>query len=822
MSILTLLTSDPGRFGGWGRHPGLTLTPLALAFMPGSASAQSFDLSGGDPLYLFGGAVMGAILVGLIGLRIIDRKNKKLADIEAATVRLQQTAAQFIQLLFAGPDPVYYWSRVTLTEAASPGLTELLQVNAGAPFDAIADMLVAEDAARLKDAVKRLRRAHQFFDMDVVSNDKRRFRVTGAPARIPDNGGTVLAHGVWFTGIMTGQTNELVEDGSALKREVARLRLLIDALPVPIWRRDADLKLTDCNEAYVQAVEAPSLAAAIVEDREIGAGVIPNAGKGLAKSASAHQESMTRHYHVVVNGDRRLLRITEQPLGNEEDPGMIGFAIDGTEVEELQYDLAQHVRTHAEVLENLSTAIAIFGPDTKLKFFNAAYLALLDLDEDWLWNEPSLLELLEKMREQRLLPEMVDFQSYRDNEVKKFTDLMEPEEDLLHLPDGKTLRRVTSPHPFGGLLYTLEDVTDKFAMERNYNTLIAVQRSTLDSLHEAVAVMGADGRLQLCNAAFADMWEIPQTLLEDSPHIAELIEASRHFWGRDDDWPDFKARMVGRITNHNGMNGKLARSDGSILEYAVTPLPDGGVMLTYMDVTDSARVEQALRDRYEALRTADQMKSDFIATVSGELVRPLDSILNEADTLIERRGGFTNRPLENIRSETRALLALVDDMRDLATLGSGQVALELDAVDPRKLLKSLEALTRARLLERNVSLRLYCAKGIGWMVVDERRLKQALFILVNNALRTAPSGSEVSITARRTKNIVTITLGAGKESPQLRLFDDIDPTEPGSAKAALGMSMVRAVMEVHGGELHMGEDGREITCALPAGEAGFD
>ena len=815
----TSSTPDRRRFGRWGRRLSLITAP---ALMPYPAMAQSFDLSGGESLYLFAGAVMGAVPAGLVALRMISGKEKKRAEAQQSAARLQKTAAQFTQLLFAGPDPVYYWSRVTSTEAASPGLTDLLHVNAGARFDAIAETLVAGDAVRLKEAVKHLRRAHQRFDLEISLRDKRRFRVTGAPARMPGSGGAVLAHGVWFTGITADRTDEPAEDGTALKRELARLRLLIDALPVPVWRRDAGLNLTDCNDAYARAVEAPSLAATVAEGRELGAGVIPNAGKGLAQSAAAHKQSMTRHYHVVVNGDRRLLRITEQPLGNEEDPGMIGFAIDGTEVEELQYDLAQHVRTHAEVLENLSTAIAIFGPDTRLKFFNAAYLALVDLDEDWLWNEPSLPELLEKLREQRLLPEMVDFQSYRDSEVKKFTDLMESEEDLLHLPDGKTLRRVTSPHPFGGLLYTLEDVTDTFAMERNYNTLIAVQRSTLDSLHEAVAVLGADGRLQLCNTAFADMWDIPPPLPEESAHIAELIEAGRRFWGRGDDWPDFKARMVGRITNHTGMNGKLARSDGSILEYAVTPLPDGGVMLTYMDVTDSARVEQALRDRYEALRTADQMKSDFIATVSGELVRPLDSILNEADTLIERRGGFTNRPLENIRSETRSLLALVDDMRDLATLGSGQVALELDAVDPRKLLKSLEALTRARLLERNVSLRLYCAKGIGWMVVDERRLKQALFILVNNTLRTAPSGSEVSITARRTKDIVSITLAAGKESPQLRLFDDIDPTEPGSAKAALGMSMVRTVMEVHGGELRMGGDGREITCILPAGEAGFD
>src|SRR5690606_37925767 len=110
-------------------------------------------------------------------------------------------------------------------------------------------------------------------------------------------------------------------------------------------------------------------------------------------------------------------------------------------------------------------------------------------------------------------------------------------------------------------------------------------------------------------------------------------------------------------------------------------------------------------ERNEALRTADQMKSDFISTVSRELTRPLDHINGEADRLIPHLQGNVAQSVETIRAEAQSMLALVDDMRDLATLGSGQVALELDTVDPRRLLRSLEALTRARLAELNVSLR---------------------------------------------------------------------------------------------------------------------
>ena len=297
-----------------------------------------------------------------------------------------------------------------------------------------------------------------------------------------------------------------------------------------------------------------------------------------------------------------------------------------------------------------------------------------------------------------------------------------------------------------------------------------------------------------------------------------MVEEARDYWHEREDWDKFKSRMVARITNHEPMSGRIERADNSIIDFAIVPLPDGAVMMSYIDVTDTIRVERALRERNEALRTADQMKSDFISTVSRELTRPLDHINGEADRLIPHLQGNVAQSVETIRAEAQSMLALVDDMRDLATLGSGQVALELDTVDPRRLLRSLEALTRARLAELNVSLRLYCSRNIGWMVADERRLKQALFILVTNVLRTAPEGSEVSVVARRRGDDIDISISLSDEAPQPMLFEGLRDGESPSARRALGMAMVRAVVEIHGGRVKISRDGREIACILPAGE----
>ncbi len=778
------------------------------------------DLSNRDWLVVGLAALGGAAIAGGIGWRLSLRMRRHLEEAEDHESELADSTEQFTHLLYAGPDPVYYWSQTGFAEGASPSLKRAFLLGKDGRFPDILDQLRDDDAKALKDRVRNLKSTHERFELWIMAVDGRKFHVTGTMAR-KDRNSPVLAHALWFRDETrhTRERESQFGDFTLLKHEVSGLRLLIDSLPFPVWRRDGDLRLIDCNVAYARALELEDRDDAISRQAELGSGVIPDHGKSLAAAALRNGETMTRDYHIVVKGDRKLLRITECPSQTPEDlDGLIGFAIDCTATEELQSDLSRHIRAHAEVLENLGTAIAIYGGDKRLIFFNTAFTKLWDLDEDWLWAEPSLDDVLRRMRDERKLPEVTDFNQFRSIENQRFTDLLKPEEDLMHLPNGMTLRRFISPHPFGGLMFAYEDVTDKLVLESSYNTLIAVQRETLENLHEAVGVISGDGRLRLYNHGFADIWGLEDSFLSGAPHISDVVEEARDYWHERDDWEKFKNRMVARITNHEPMSGRLERADNSIIDFAIVPLPDGAVMMSYSDVTDTIRVERALRDRNEALRTADQMKSDFISTVSRELTRPLDHINGESDRLIPHLQGNVAQSVETIRAEAQSMLALVDDMRDLATLGSGQVALELDTVDPRRLLRSLEALTRARLAELNVSLRLYCSRNIGWMVADERRLKQALFILVTNVLRTAPEGSEVSVVARRRGEDIDISISLSDETPQPMLFEGLREGESPSARRALGMAMVRAVVEIHGGRVKVSRDGHEISCILPAGE----
>src|SRR4029079_3712052 len=100
----------------------------------------------------------------------------------------------------------------------------------------------------------------------------------------------------------------------------------------------------------------------------------------------------------------------------------------------------------------------------------------------------------------------------------------EAQEQLWHLPDGRTLRVVTTPNPQGGVTYLFEDVTERLDMVRRYDALIRVQSETLDNLAEAVAVFGSDGRLRLHNPAFAQMWRLAPEARNERRHIETVIE----------------------------------------------------------------------------------------------------------------------------------------------------------------------------------------------------------------------------------------------------------------------------------------------------------
>lgn len=768
----------------------------------------------------------------LAALAIVARRLREARQVAAAGAReraRQATAiADLEALVAAAPSANFRWHIPDGFESFSPGLVTHLRFSGPPRFADLLDQLAPEDTTFLAGATEALRANGTPFALTLGLKSGGAVDAIGRRVIGPD--GQAVADVVWLGD--AGRRAAALADAAGLAVEQTRLRAALNALPLPIWRRGDDLALIDCNGAYGAAVDATP-AVAIAEGREIAAGVLPARGRALAERARATKIAQSESQHIVINGSRRLVEFTEVPLPG--DGGLIGYARDFTDLENVQAELARHIAAHADVLENVATAIGIYGPDTHLKFYNTAFSALWRLEEEWLATEPTLGEVLERLRERRRIPEYADFRAFKKQQLGMFTSLIEPDEGLLHLPDERTLRYFVSTHPFGGLTFIYEDVTDKLALERLYNTLIEVQRETLDNLYEAIAVYGSDGRLKLSNPAYGKIWELSPEDLQGEPHIGDIVEKTRHFFDEGDDWASLKSRIMARVTAQVLSSGQLERRDGSTLQVASVPLPDGNVLLSYLDVTDSTRVQRALRERNEALETAGRLKSEFIANVSYELRTPLNAIIGFAEILTNQYFGELNpRQLDysrGILDSSHRLLTLINDILDLATIEAGYMMLETENIDVHTLMASVLALTRERARKQNINLEFDCPPDLGTLTADERRLKQVLFNLISNAIKFTPAGGTIRLAARRVEGGVTLTVadnGVGiPTEDQARVFEKFERGNPQARQsgAGLGLSLVKSFIELHGGRVEIvsqANKGTTITLFLPADPAAVE
>ena len=786
---------------------------------------------------------IGAVVVLVPAAVAVVLMRWRMAGWEREASRAATEADRLLESLQAAPDGFFSWFGER--ETCSRRLAVLLGLYGGTQsgFTDVLEAFAAADAAELDAAVRRLRDDGQGFELELAMRDGAR-RVRADGVRASNSDGAAVAELVWMRDVTEGAAveAELAEriDGLAAERE--RLEGLLGVLPVPVWVRDDDLSLVHVNRAYARAVDAASPQAAVAGQIELASDGSVREARALAARARAAGDSRSEAFHLVLGGQRRLTEITEEPF-ETGDGGRLtaGFAMDLTRIEELQAELSRHASAHAEVLEHLATAIAIFSTDTRLTFFNTAFTRLWRLESEWLAAQPTYGAVLDALRDRRLLPEVVDYRAYKEGELKRFISLIDAAETLLHLPDGRTLRRMISAHPYGGLIFTYEDVTDTLALERSFNTVLAVQRETLDHLHEGVAVFNGDGRLRLYNPAFARIWSLSEADLAGEPHLGELIEAHRPFFeGRPDrasDWQAVRERMTALFNDRAPREGRFERLDGSIVDFTSVPLPDGAMLATWLDVTDSARVERALRERNEALAAADMLKSEFIANVSAEVRKPLTTVIGFSEMLsAEYFGKLTRRQHDYARGITeagRGLEALISDILDLAAIDAGQMTLELDTVDIHPMLSAVLGLVRERVREKKLALDFDCPQAIGWIVADERRLRQVLFNLIGNALKASPAGGRVVVAAERRPGEIAFTIGdsgPGMSQEELarafggtahRRRSEVAPA--GGAAAGLGLALVERFVDLHGGRVEVvsaAGEGTTVTVRLPTESAG--
>ncbi|WP_169543687.1 PAS domain-containing sensor histidine kinase [Sneathiella aquimaris] len=597
---------------------------------------------------------------------------------------------------------------------------------------------------------------------------------------------------------------------------------LLNAAPFAIWRRDQQSRIVWHNKQYEKIVGPPT---ALGDMAELASSREPDQARKMAAKARVSQQAQTETRRYVVGGDLRSFRIHEIPMEFENE--LAGFAQDVSREEEIVAEIKNHVDGQANVLENITTAIAIYGPDQHLTFYNQTYAKLWKLDDAFLQEKPTLLEVLDKQREMRRLPEQADFSAYRAKRRALFTNLISTKEELSQLPDETMIRTVITPHSSGGLFFMFEDVTDKVVLERARNTQTAVQRATLDNLHEGVAVFGADARLKLFNSGFCDIWNLPPEFLEEDVHIGKMVDKIFSNWNLSGEG-DLRERYVANVTRRDASAGRLEQPDGRIIDFNRVPLPDGNVLFTYMDMTDALQVQRALTERNEALEAGDKMKTEFVASVSHELRTPLNTIIGFAEILVKQFFGPLNEKQDEyghgILDSSNHLLHLINDILDMANIQAGKIELDLEPVDVHALLANVVTMVHDRARKRRITIELEVDTELGWANLDERRIKQVIFNLFSNSIKFTEPGGQITLKAGKSPEGLSfqiIDTGIGiPEDMQDRIFERFSKgdTTRENAGAGLGLSLVKSFVEMHGGTVSLESvefEGTTITCTLP-------
>ncbi len=709
----------------------------------------------------------------------------------------------------------------------SPGFLPLFGRQRLSQPEQLAESVIEEQRAALADAIHGLSDAGEQFTRVVTNTDGRKIEISGHRATVRPGQPALFvlrARDVTLEREATLREKALREETLA---ELAAWKTRFDFLPTPIWLRREDLSLSWINRAAAAALELePEMA--LRAQRELFAGSLGDDGRWLAEQSQLDAAPRNEMAHAIVAGQRRFYAVTEVPLG-QKDAAFIGFAVDMTRLEEREAELKRHIVGNKAVLERLGAAISIYGADQRLKFYNQAYLDLWGLQDSFLRNEPYFVEVLEELRSSRRISEHADFKSFRQEQQRLFTSLIEPMEELQHLPDGRILRTLSTPHPFGGLMFVYEDVSRGFELETSYNTLLAVQRETLNNLAEGICVYGSDGRLKLFNPAFASIWNLEIESLQNQPHATDVQQRLRPFFNvSDEEWPALHSNMVAIAIDRNPRSGRLERADGSVLDYSGLPLPDGAVLHSFLDISDSVRVEQALRESNDALEAADRLKSEFIANITYQLRTPLTAIMGFAEILQNQYFGTLNpRQSEYCNSILEAgqrLITLINDILELATIEAGYMNLDRSEMAIAPLLQGVADVVADWARQEDLELEIAVADDIGSISIDERRIRQALFNLLSNAIKFTPPGGRVKLMAERSDSELILTVsdnGIGiSAADQARIFKRFERANirTGQAGAGLGLSVVKSIIEMHGGRVEIDSApnrGSTIKCFLP-------
>lgn len=620
-----------------------------------------------------------------------------------------------------------------------------------------------------------------------------------------------------------GELTQLRQTADSAQRDFAALVGLIEAAPMPMWFRGSDMRLKLVNRAYVDAVGVGDAEEAVTKQVELLEAIDGVRPSEVARKAVAAGEAIARVIPATIHGQRRMFRVSDLPLSGE---GVAGYAVDIEDMEQQARDFRAFRDAQRAMLDQLSIGVAQFDERENLVFANRPFQRLFDLSTSAVAEGVAFNRFLNDAHEKRRTPEVRDFPAWRSEHLQWF-GAREAQEEAWPLSGGVHLRIVAQPMPDGGIVMIAEDRTEQLALSATRDTLLRTRTATLDSLFEALAVFAPDGSLQQWNRSFAGTWGLDPELLDSHPNADDLLSAIAPNLAKPK-----QAKKLGEIIrtatlDRKEQGGRIDLANGRTLEYAGVPLPDGNGLLTVLDITDSQKAENALRERNVALEEADAVKARFLANMSYEFRTPLTSIGGFAELIesgaagpvSDQMGEYVAAILESVGRLTEQ----VENVLDLSQSEAGLLPLSKQRLELLPFVTEVVTEREQAITEAGLTLELRGNPG-GAVEADKRQLARAIGLLVDNAIEATPNGGKVLVDVAKTKRgarVIVSDNGRGMGAEELaRVLEGLEPNAEGKLerRQGLGIPLARQLIEAHNGSLQIDSEkgaGTTATIRLP-------
>ena len=599
---------------------------------------------------------------------------------------------------------------------------------------------------------------------------------------------------------------------------------LIESAPFPMWYRGPDLSLGLVNAAFVTAVQGRDAAEVIERGNELIDAVGSDSARAGAEVALESGRPYSRTQPATIGQERRMLRIVDVPLPTG---AVAGFAVDIQDLEDARIELARHQESQRELADRMTAGAVQFDGERQLAFFNQPFAIMAQLEPEWLSERPEFDRVVERMRENGRLPEVRDFPAWKAERRDWFTSAEETIEEDWILANGDHLRLLAQPLPDGGLRLIFEDRTEQVRLASARDTLLRVRAATFDNLFEVISVFASDGRLYLWNRRFSELWDLDEGWLAEHPRVDELVPAMAKRLVNPTAAAQVRELVRSTTSGRQSGTGRLSLTDGRHLDFAAVPLPDGNALFTMIDVTDSSRIEAALRERATALEEADRVKTDFVANMSYEIRTPLTSIGGFAEMLAAGYAGklppaasdYVGAILESVDR----LSKLINDVLDLTQGDTQGVVLERERVDIAGMCRAACEALRARAEEKGQKLEVNLEPSAGSVIGDARRLRESVEHILRNAVAYTDDGGHVWLRASGDDEQAVVTVvddgpGIPKED-QAQVFARFHRSGVrGEAALGLGLPLTRQFIEAHGGAVELESaigKGTSVSLTIP-------